>query len=300
MALKILKADDPIEVKQLVIVIYSAPGLGKSTLSFTAEKPILLDFDKGCYRAANRKDSVTVESWQDAASITAEDLQPYKTVIVDTAGRALDFLSADIIQKTPKMGNGGALTLQGYGALKGKFTAWLNALKVIGKDVVLIAHSSEEKKGDDILERLDIQGGSKGEIYKSADAMGRLYLVNGKRTLSFSPTDTAFGKNPGNMGIILIPHPDEKPNTLAEVITAIKERLNQMTEVQRKRQTEIADWLGKFQEATTAEHFSNMVKEIKKADASILPILKGDLHKRATAAGFTFDKKVGEYVGAQS
>ena len=269
MALKILRAEEPIIVSQTVTVIYGAPGLGKSTLGFTADKPVLLDFDKGCYRAANRKDSVTVESWQDAASITAEDLQPYKTVIVDTAGSALDFLSADIIQKTPKMGNGGALTPQGYGALKGKFTAWLNALKIIGKDVVLIAHSSEEKKGDDILERLDVQGGSKGEIYKSADAMGRLYLVNGKRTLSFSPTDTAFGKNPGNLDPVFIPHPDQSPHILAEIIQKTKDRLNQLSEVQLKRQGEIAEWTGKFQEATTAEDFSRMVKEIKKAEIKI-------------------------------
>jgi len=274
MSLKILRAEEPITVEHLVIVIYSAPGLGKSTLAFTAEKPILLDFDKGCYRAANRKDSVTVDSWADVSGITSEDLAPFSTVVVDTAGRALDFLAADIISKDAKKGNGGALTLQGFGVLKGRFTSWLNALKILGKDVVLIAHASEEKKGDDILERLDIQGGSKGEIYKSADAMGRLYLVNGKRTISFSPTDTAFGKNPGNLPPVLIGDVDTHPDTLAGIISSIKTTLNKLTEVQRKRQNEISDWLAKFQTATTATDFTKLVGEIKKADVSILPILR--------------------------
>ncbi len=290
MTLKIIKADEPITVNQLVIVLYGAPGLGKSTLGFTADKPIGLDFDKGVYRAANRKDSVAVDSWTDTANITPDDLKPYDTVIVDTAGRALDFLSADIIANDPKKGYGGALTLQGYGVLKGRFTSWLNSLKVIGKDVVLIAHSSEEKKGDDIIERLDVQGGSKGEIYKSADAMGRLSLINGKRVLSFSPTDTAFGKNPGCLDPIIIPDVSTSPDTLAEVITAIKTKLNALTEDQKERQGKIADWMAKFDEAKTADEFTALIKDIKKADKEIEPIIKGALHKTATDKGFAYNK----------
>ena len=192
MALRIIKSNEPIKVEQLVVVIYGSPGLGKSTLGFTADSPILLDFDKGAYRSAVRGDSVPVESWTDVTGITSDDLTGYNTVVVDTAGRALDFLTADIIRRNAKLGRGGALTLQGYGALKSEFTAWLKMVKLLGKDVVLIAHSSEEKNGDDLLERLDVQGGSKGEIYKSADAMGRLTLVNGKRVLNFSPQPGPF------------------------------------------------------------------------------------------------------------
>lgn len=295
MTLRIVKAEEPITVNQLVVVLYGAPGLGKSTLGFTASNPVSLDFDKGVYRAANRKDSVAVDSWTDAANITQEDLTPYDTVIVDTAGRALDFLTADIIAKEPKKGNGGALTLQGYGVLKSRFTSWLNSLKIIGKDVVLIAHSSEEKKGDDIIERLDVQGGSKGEIYKSADAMGRLTLINGKRVLTFSPTDTAFGKNPGNLSPITVGDISTNPDTLAQVITSIKEKLNSLTVDQIERQKQIADWSAKFDEAKTAEEFTSLTKDIKKAPNNILPILKGDLHKKATEKGFIYNKSVSAY-----
>ena len=172
--LKIIRSDEPIEVKQLVTVIYGTPGLGKSTLGFSADKPILFDFDKGAHRAANRKDIVPVDDWREIKDVSADDLTEYETVVLDTAGRCLDFLTTDIIRRNAKMGYGGALTLQGYGALKAEFTAWLKMVKSFGKDIVLISHSSEDKKGDELIERLDIQGGSKGEIYKSADAMGRL------------------------------------------------------------------------------------------------------------------------------
>ena len=200
-----------------------------------------------------------VSSWGDVASITAEDLKDYNSVVVDTAGRALDFLTTDIIKENPKMGYSGSLTLQGYGALKGLFVSWLKSLKVIGKDVILIAHSSEDKKGDDLIERLDVQGGSKGEIYKSADAMGRLYIDKGQRVLSFSPTDTAFGKNPGNIEPIKIPDISTNPDILSVIIHDIKTKLNTLTEEQQKRQSEIADWIAKIDESDTLGHFNKLV-----------------------------------------
>lgn len=293
MALKIIKSDEPIEVTQLVVAIYSNPGLGKTTLGFSSESPLLLDFDGGSYRAAIRGDIVPINSWQDVTDISPEDLSPYQTIIVDTAGRALDFLTSDIIRRNPKMGRGGALTLQGYGALKSEFTAWLKMLRTIGKDVVLIAHSSEEKNGDDLIERLDVQGGSKGEIYKSADAMGRIALVNGKRILNFSPTDVAFGKNPGSLDPVTIPEITSTGSFLGDVIDTIKVKLNSLTAAQIQRQKAIADWLAKFDEDSTAEHFNKMVGEVKKADKAIVTVLKSTLHKQATDAGFIYHKKKG-------
>ena len=141
MTLKIIKSNEPIKVEQIVTVIYGAPGLGKSTLGFSAERPIMLDFDKGAHRAANRKDIVSVDTWPEVADISKDDLKNYKTVIADTAGRALDVLTMDIIRRNKKLGYGGALTLQGYGQLKAEFTAWLKQIKSFGLDVVLISHS---------------------------------------------------------------------------------------------------------------------------------------------------------------
>lgn len=296
MSLKIVRSTERIKVEQIVLCIYGAPGLGKSTLGFSAEKPITLDFDRGAYRATNRDDSVQVETWSDVTSINSDDLKEYKTVVIDTAGRALDMLTTDIIKRNPKMGRGGALTLQGYGQLKSEFTSWLKSLRLNGKDVVLIAHSSEEKSGDDIMERLDVQGGSKGEIYKSADAMGRLTLVNGKRVLNFSPTDTSFGKNPGALSPLSVPDIEPGSLFLSSVIDTIKNKLNNLSEAQLKRKQEIADWLLKFEESNTVEHFNQMVEECKTANKDILPTIKGELHKRATVAGLVYEKENGYTV----
>lgn len=60
MPLKITRASDPITVNRINMVIYGPPGIGKTSLAFTADSPLLLDFDAGSYRAANRKDVVRV------------------------------------------------------------------------------------------------------------------------------------------------------------------------------------------------------------------------------------------------
>jgi hypothetical protein len=293
MPLKIIKSDEQIEVKQIIAVVYGSPGIGKSTIGFSSESPLLFDFDKGAYRAANRKTIAQVEAWADVASVQNEDLAGYKTVIVDTVGRALDFLTADIIRRNSKMGYGGALTLQGYGQLKAEFTAWLKAIKTAGLDVVLLSHSAEDKKGDDLIERLDIQGGSKGEVYKSADMMGRLYIENGKRVLNFSPTDTAFGKNPGCFDPILVPDINTEPDFFAGIIRKTKERLNSLSEEQKKRSAEIAEWMEGIAEASTPQDFNTLVEALKSAEANILPIVKGQIHKTATEKGFVFEKGKG-------
>lgn len=296
MALRIIRSTDPITVSRLNLCIYAAPGLGKTSISFTADKPLLLDFDRGAHRAANRKDTVQVDRWEDVASITAEDLADFNTVVVDTAGRALDVLTANIIRRNPKAGRGGALTLQGYGTLKAEFVAWLKHLNSLGKDVVLIAHMDEQRNGDEIIERLDVQGGSKGEIYKAADAMGRLSIRDGKRMLNFSPTDSQFGKNPGQLDPLEVPHPERAPEFLAGVIQKIKDKLNAMTEEQREAQAALEKWRTNLADVEDADGINGLL-DAAKSSSRAAQIL---LHDRATALGLTFDKKVGEYVAPKA
>ena len=289
MTLRILKATEPLTVEQIVLTLYAPPGIGKTSLGFTAEKPLLLDFDQGAYRSANRGDSVQLKSWAEVASITGDDLKGYKTLVVDTAGRALDHLSRDIIATNPKMGRGGALTLQGYGELKAKFIAFTGLVKSFGLDIVLIAHAEEQKSGDDVIERLDVQGGSKQEIYKSSDMMGRLKIKNGKRVLNFNPTDTSFGKNPAGIPETEVPNFTTDPQFLAGIIAATKTALNKMSDAQLKAAAELVDWQAKFDEAATVDAFNALMPETEKASEDARANVKRLLVKVAKGKGIEFD-----------
>lgn len=298
MGLKITRASDPITVERLNVCLYAQPGIGKTSLAFTADTPLLLDFDQGSYRAANRKDVVQVADWRDVAGITADDLAQYSTVIIDTAGRALDVLAADIIRRNAKMGRGGALTLQGYGQLKSEFVAFLKLVNGFGKDVVLIAHMDEQRNGDEIIERLDVQGGSKGEIYKAADAMGRIAIREGKRVLNFSPTDAAFGKNPGQLEPLPIPHKDspEFGTFLADVIEQIKMRLNALTADQQAAQAKLEALRTALADVEDADGINGLIPQAAELNGAG----KALLHDRATKLGLAGNKATGKYEAREA
>jgi hypothetical protein len=290
MSLRIVKSSEPMMIERINLCIYGPPGIGKTTLGFTADNPLLLDADEGAYRAANRKDSVPVKQWSDMAEIAAEDLAPYSTVVVDTAGRSLDKLTAAIIAGNPKMGRGGALTLQGYGELKSKFGAWMKMLNGMGKDACLLCHMDEQRRGDDVIERLDVQGGSKGEIYKSVDAMGKLYIEGKKRYIDFSPRENSYGKNPGAFELIEVPSP-LPADFLGGLIRQIKEKINSMSAEQKKAQDVMQEWQTAIDDCKTAEDFNQYIPGVIKAGT----VIKMMLHAAATKKGIVFNKTAGCY-----
>ena len=270
MAIEIVRAEDPLKIEHLVAVIYSSPGLGKSSLGFTADRPILLDFDKGAHRAANRKDSVQVRSWKlDIVGIEEEDLKPFKTVIVDTAGRAIEFLSDYIMDRDRGLRRkDGSLTIQGYGVLKTEFGRWIGWLRRQDLDVVLLAHVQESGDGENAKERIDVTGGSKNEIYKMADLMGTIRVDGRRRVIEFDPTEATFGKNPAGFPTTVFANPAREPNLLAQLIANTKEAINAMNDEQKaeyERQTDIRNAFAKY---TSAEEFNATAKAMSEAGAA--------------------------------
>jgi hypothetical protein len=295
MALKITKASDVIQVQNLVTCLYAEPGLGKTSMAFTADAPLLLDFDNGVHRSANRGDAVRVADWSAVADLQKADLTGYKTVIVDTAGRALDLLTVHIIDTDPKAGANGQLKIQGYGKLKSAFVGWLTRLRSYGMDVVLLTHATEEKKDEDLIVRLDVQGGSKNEIYKSADVMGRLSLKNGKRMLSFSPSDIAFGKNPGQLDPIEVPNFAAHPNFLGGVLATIKSKMNEQNEAQKHVKEALDAFKAKVDAGSTADDFNGFLKAVDSLDSRAQGNAKVILWAAAQEKKLDFDKVAGQF-----
>lgn len=196
---KIRKPHELNVVTTLKCLIYGQPGLGKTTFALSAPNPVLLDFDNGVHRvnAAHQKDTLQITSWQDCLDeLAAGTFAPYQTIVIDTAGKMLDYLGIYIIQKNPKMGRGnGALTLQGYGERKGEFTNLIKTLSTMGKHIIFIAHEKEEKDGESNYKRPEIGGSSGNDLYKELDLIGYMEAIGKKRTISFLPQEKFYAKN---------------------------------------------------------------------------------------------------------
>lgn len=295
MTIQITRSTDLIKVQSTTLLIFGDPGVGKTSLGFTAEAPLLLDFDKGSHRSGFRKDTVLVERWADVASMTADDLAEFKTIIVDTVGRCLDVMSADIIHKQPKMqGYGGALSLQGYGALKAAFATWMGTLASMGKDIVLVAHSREDKKGDEMVWRADIQGSSHGEVFKRADGVAFMHTSGRSTVLDFSPTDRWLGKNPARFDTLTVPDFNTDRSFLATVIDDTKAALNRMSEEQRALVSALDGWRDAVASADCADAINELVAQASGLSAPLGPQAKHMIAARAKDLNLTYEGKKGQ------
>ena len=161
---RIVPAGTPAEIDRMVVVVYGQPGVGKTALASTAHNPVVLDFENGVHRSNMSPARVHVERWGDIAKLSAEDLEGYQTVVVDTIASAQDLLIEHMSAQNPKITSQyGALTLKGYGEMGGAFVQWTKSLLALKKDIVILAHSDEQQRGDDTVERVDTRGALRDE-----------------------------------------------------------------------------------------------------------------------------------------
>ena len=282
------------KVEQIVLTVYSQPGLGKTSLAFTASAPLLFDFDKGAYRAVDRKDTVQVADWRDVADVTAADLEGYDTIILDTVGKALDVLALDVIRANSRHAYGGALNQQGWGQLGVRFGAFLRKLKGFGKDVVLIAHMDEQKDGDAIKERLKIPGQTKDLVLTDSDVIARISIFNRERQLIFSPTEASFGKDPAGIGAMPLPDASSPAYAtfLADIVAKVKGQLNSLSEEQVRRKGEVEWFKENVPHMMDADAINAVLGRAKRAGKDCAKMVMA----RADALGLEFDADSKEYV----
>lgn len=301
MALHIIKSTESIPVEHPVFLIFGQPGIGKSSLGYSGRDSLLLDFDQGSHRAANRKDTLAINTWADVAELTeaGDVLEPYGTLTVDTVGRCLDLMAVDIIAKDPKAGRGGSLSIQGWGVLKTRFRSWITQLRALGKDVILIAHDKEDKDGDTRIVRPDIAGGSYGEVMKVADFVGYLYMRGKDRILDFSPTDRWVGKNPAGWAPFQVPPVGKATDFMALRIADGRDALGAISEQSAKVAGQVEGWREAIDTYSTPEEFTRAIPETNGLPPVAAPQVKKLLMDRATALGFTFDKKAKAFVAPE-
>lgn len=202
----LIKMPSELEVKKTIsILIYGEPGIGKTTLGVSAPNAVLFDYDGGVQRinGAHRVPTLQVSSWeqtQEAIDEINKELPQTQTIVIDTVGKMLDYMSAAIIKNDPKMAQrDGSLSLKGYGVRKNMFVNFIKQLAISGRNVVFIAHEREERRGEETYKRPEIGGSSANDLIKELDLVGYMHAIGKKRTITFDPEEHYYAKNTCNL-----------------------------------------------------------------------------------------------------
>lgn len=194
------------------MLVYGNPGIGKSTLALSAPNPVLFDFDGGVHRinGAFQCPTLQVSSWDEVLHALEEDLSEFGTIVIDTVGKMLDYMSAYIIKNDPKMAmRDGSLSLKGYGARKTMFVNFIAKCSMLGKHLVFVAHEKEEKDGEMRIVRPEIGGSSAGDLMKELDLVGYMQAIGTERHIFWSPQEKFYAKNTCNL-----PQANKVPTTI--------------------------------------------------------------------------------------
>lgn len=187
-------------------LIYGQAGTGKSTLALSAPSPLMLDFDGGVHRVnySHQTPTVQISSWEDCEGVLKEDLSDYESLVIDTGGKMLDYMSEYIIRKNGKMGrSNGALTLQGYGERKGMFRQFCRQIMIMNKHLIFVAQRDTQKINEDFRYVPLFGGSSYDDLVTDLDLVGYLEAVGKKRVITFDPSDRNDGKNTCNLPSVI-------------------------------------------------------------------------------------------------
>ena len=227
-----LKHNQPISC-----LIYGQPGTGKTTLALSAEKPVLIDLDRGLYRVEKRFQcpSLQVENYQQILDLLKSgELAPFNTIVIDTLGKLVDRMGDYVARQNPKFKQGGGtLSMKAWGAIKVQFTALVKQIFNSNKSVIFVAHEKEDKDDDIRFVRPDVSGSSGKDIVKELDLMGYMEMKGNKRTVSFTPNEKYYAKNALNLPPVI-----EVPNTASgntffqdKIVAAVAEKRRQEAEL---------------------------------------------------------------------
>lgn len=191
----ICKPQEFIRESYYVAIICGPPGAGKTTLALSSPDPLHLDPDKGLKRikAYHRRDFIrptTYEKvWEDLS--TPDNLDPYQSIVIDTGGTLLKYMSDYLIRNNKKLGQAdGSLTQKGWTALSKEFEKLMDFLTISKqKHVIIVSHAKDQSKNESIKAILDISGGSKTTIWQKADFGGFMKVINNKRYWGVYPCE---------------------------------------------------------------------------------------------------------------
>lgn len=298
--MKVIKGSEKIENQRVNVLIYGSDGVGKTSTAFTANNPILMNFDKGVHRSGFRGDSIKPTTWDEAMAYVADanNFVNYDTIIVDTVGSCLSMLQSHLIARDKKLLNiNGGFTQSGYGALGSNHKVFLNYLKGLNKDLVILAHDiGKILKNDDVAISPDITGGSLKEIRQSMDFVGYQFVGNNrKRYLNFNTSSLLVAKTCAKFETLEIPDFDEHPDWFARMISIMRNSLGQVSKHNEEVINIVDGFRKQIQKAEEVSELNALLIDINKLEKVAQIQTKHVLHEKIKDMGAVYDKDSSEF-----
>lgn len=293
----IVKKNDVLPERPVIIVIYGVPGSGKTSVATTALNPLLIDCDRGADRAVQRCDTIMAKCWKDIDG-EREAMKEYKTIVVDTAKSMIDdYLSQYAIDGNYKLKIN---ALKRFGQMAEDFKEFVNFLRSNGSDIVFICHDKETADGDVIKHSPDCTGQSKDLLVRVADQVGYIFIQNGKRCISFAPLDNFVGKNVAGLGTVIIPDygTTEFDTCMSDIISKVKNAIQSKGEAQAKANEQLAAIREHLAAAKTDEDIAALMEETKELPKIMQVPFFTEMLKSLVTKGYTFDKNKKTFVKA--
>lgn len=206
----------------VVMLCYGQGGVGKTTFSATAPKPIIADCENGAKYFGLRGikvDVASIENWNDIVEFyKLIKVSDYETIVVDPIGELMEKLKAHIVAGKEKkfVQYDGSLTMAGWGEMKDKMRNFIKSLRDLGKHVIIIAHVEEKDDEGKIVKRPKIMTKMSEELVSIVDVVGFMETVRvpnaetgdveDKRIIRVQPSDKYESKDrTGQLGAIIEP-----------------------------------------------------------------------------------------------
>lgn len=309
---KLVRSGEPLEARNLFVVLFGQPGIGKTSLSFTMPGPVLhLDFDNGIERALQelRPDFFNITGYGDFHNfLFSREFEKfvadggYKSIVLDTIGTLLDdYIAPWLVLNDPRAGNNaGGLTLQGWGALSVTFNRIKVRLQQLGLHVCAICHEKEEGDGNARQIRLAVKGGSTDIIYRSADMIGYMSVKGQDRHIDFRPTQVHVGKNTAGLEPGPVPPAESEEYISFLSANVVGKCIEKMTALSKKGEVmaslvkEYKESLGECEKEADFDAFIDGLKE--EENKTVKAQIKRLLGKRMKELEMKFDKDLGKVV----
>lgn len=201
------------------MIVYGNGGVGKTTFSSTAPKPLLVDCENGAKYFGLRgikMDVAKISTWSDMEGLfDIAKSGEYETIVLDPIGELMEKLKRYMIVKGDKklVMADGSPTIAGWGWLKDTMRSTIKVLRDSGVNLLIVAHVEEKQDEQSLVKRPLLMTKLSDEIINMVDIVGYMTVVNDgengeKRIIIVDPaSDKYIAKDrTGQLGKVIPPN----------------------------------------------------------------------------------------------